>query len=218
MMLQKPIRRVATLVAVASMAILLVPGLVLAHAELETPTPADKSTVTEPVAEVSGIYSEAMTPDGSSLIVKDASGATVAEGTVDPEDDTRMVATPSTPLDSGTYTVESTAHSSDDHTERTTWTFTVAVAPTPSPTPVVTAAPSAAPTPTPVPATPFSSLAPTALPSDEGSSTGSGSDALLPIIVALLILGAGAAYLLSRRTRPPEPPESPEPPVPPNPT
>jgi methionine-rich copper-binding protein CopC len=218
MMLQIPIRRVATLFLVAAMAVLLVPGLVLAHAELETATPADKSTVTEPVAEVSGIYSEAMTPDGSSLIVKDASGATVAEGTVDPEDDTRMVATPSEPLANGTYTVESTAIATDGHTERATWTFTVAVAPTPSPTPVATTAASAAPTPTAVPATPVPSVAPTPVPSDEGSSTGSGSDALLPIIVALIILGAGAAYLLSRRARPPEPPESPEPPVPPNPT
>ena len=34
---------------------LVVPGLALAHAELETPTPADKSTVTEPVTEVSGV-------------------------------------------------------------------------------------------------------------------------------------------------------------------
>ena len=39
MMLQNPIRRVATLVLVAAMAVLLVPGLVLAHAELDTPTP-----------------------------------------------------------------------------------------------------------------------------------------------------------------------------------
>ncbi len=98
-----------------------------------------------------------------------------------------------------------------------TWTFTVAVAATPSPTPVATAvataSPSAAPTRA-VPATPVPSIAPTPAPSDEGSSTGSGSDALLPIIVALIILGAGAAYLLSRRNRPPEPPASPEPPGP----
>jgi len=201
---------------VAAMAALLAPALVLAHAELETATPADRSTVTEPVAEVSGNYSEAMTPDGSSLIVKDASGATVAEGTVDPEDDTRMVATPSAPLANGTYTVESTAISTDGHAERATWTFTVAVAATPSPTPVATEVASAAPsaTPTPVPATPVPSIAPTPVPSDEGS-TGSGSDPLLPIIVALIILGAGAAYLLSRRNRPPEPPVPPEPPIPP---
>jgi methionine-rich copper-binding protein CopC len=202
MMLQIPIRRVATVFMAAATAALLLPGLVLAHAELETLIPADKSTVTEPVAEVSGIYSEAMTPDGSSLIVKDSGGATVAEGTVDPEDDTRMVAIPAAPLGNGTYLVESAARSSDGHTERATWTFTVAVAPTPSPTPVASAAPSAAPTP--LPATPVPSTAPTPVPSADGSSTGSGSDVLLPIIVALVILGAGAAYLLSRRNRPPD--------------
>jgi copper resistance protein C len=207
MMLQIPTRRVAAVFLVVAMAALFAPSLVLAHAELETPTPADKSTVTEPVAEVSGIYSEAMTPDGSSLIVKDAGGTTVAEGTVDPEDTSRMVATPSAPLTNGTYTVESTAIATDGHAERATWTFTVAVASTPSATPVATTAPSAAPTATPVP-----TVAPTPVPSADGSSTGSGSDALLPIIVALIILGAGAAYLLSRRNRPPETPEPPEPP------
>ena len=202
MMLQIPVRRVATLFLAVFMTALLMPALVLAHAELETATPADKSTVTEPVAEVSGNYSEAMTPDGSSLIVKDASGATVAQGTVDPEDDTRMVATPAAPLGNGVYSVESTAIATDGHAERTTWTFTVAVVATPSPTPVASAAPSAAPTP--VPATPVPSVAPTPVPSADGGSTGSGSDVLLPIIVALIILGAGAAYLLSRRNRPPD--------------
>lgn len=202
-MLQIPIHRVATLVLVAAMAVLLLPGLVLAHAELETAVPADKSTVTEPVAEVSGVYSEAMTPDGSSLVVKDAGGATVARGTVDPEDDTRMVATPATPLGSGVYTVESTAVATDGHAERATWTFTVAVAPTPAPTPVASAAPSIAPTA--VAATPLPSVAPTPLPSADGGTTGSGGDVLLPIIVALIILGGGAAYLLSRRNRPPDP-------------
>ena len=203
MMLQNPIRRVATLVLVAAMAVLLVPGLVLAHAELETATPADKSTVTEPVAEVSGIYSEAMTPDGSSLVVKNASGVAVAQGTVDPDDDTRMVATPAQPLGDGVYTVESTAVATDGHIEHATWTFAVAVVATPSPTAVASAAASAAPTA--AAATPLPSVAPTLLPSADGSSTGSGGDVLLPIIVALIVLGGGAAYLLSRRNRPPDP-------------
>jgi methionine-rich copper-binding protein CopC len=200
MMLQMSRRRVATLVLSGAIAALLVPGLALGHAELETATPADKSTVTEPVADVSGIYSEAMTADGSSLVIKDASGATVARGTVDPEDDTRMVATPAAPLGSGVYTVESTAVATDGHAERTTWSFTVAVVVTPTPT--ASAAPSAAPTP--AAATPLPSLAPTPAPSADTSSTGSGGDVLLPIIVALVILGGGAAYLLSRRNRPPD--------------
>ena len=203
-MLQTAIRRAATLL-LASLALVMVPGLVLAHAELQTATPADKSTVTAPVAEVSGIYSEAMKPAGSSMIVKDASGATVAQGTVDPADTTRMVAKPSTPLGNGSYTVDWTSVALDEHVERGTWTFTVAVAPTPSPTAIATSAPSAAATaaPTLVPATPIPSIAPTPAPSGGSSTAGSGSDVVLPIVLGLIILGAGAAYLLSRRNRPP---------------
>jgi methionine-rich copper-binding protein CopC len=203
MMLHIPIRRVATLLLVAVMTLLLAPGLVLAHAELQTAVPADKSTVTEPVAEVSGIYTEAMTPAGSSLVVKDASSAEVARGTVDPGDDTRMVATPAAPLGSGAYSVESTSVATDGHIEHATWTFTVALAATPAPTPVATAGPSVAPTA--LPATPLPSVGPTPVPSADGGTTGSGGDVLLPIIVALIILGGGAAYLLSRRNRPPDP-------------
>ena len=169
-----------------------------------TATPADKSTVTEPVAEVSGIYSESMKPDGSSLVVKDASGTQVAKGGVDPANDTRMVATPDAPLGNGTYTVESTTLAEDGDIAHAIWTFTVAIAATPSPTAVPSAAATAAPSaaPTPVPATPVATVAPAPSPSGDGSTTGSGSDVVLPIIVALIVLGAGAAYLLTRRNRP----------------
>ncbi|MFL5688575.1 MAG: copper resistance protein CopC [Chloroflexota bacterium] len=199
-MLHERIRRLATAVTVAAVALVLVPGVVLGHAELETATPADKSVVTEPVAEVSGIYSEAMKPDGSSLVVKDASGTQVAKGSVDPEDDTRMVATPPSPLGDGAYTVESTTLAEDGDIEHARWTFTVAVAATPAPTPVASAAVSAAPTPT--AATPVATVAPAPSPSGDGTAAASGSDVLLPIIVALIVLGAGAAYLLTRRNRP----------------
>ena len=212
MMLHNPIRRIAATALTAALTVVLVPGLVLGHAELVTASPVDKSTVTTPVTEVSGIYSEAMTPKGSSLVVKDSNGTVVANGTVDPEDDTRMVATPAAPLGNGKYRVESTSVATDGHVEHAIWTFTVAVAATPSPSPVATptptavasvaasAAPSAAPTP--VPATPAPSTGPTPAPSGDGSTTGSGGDVVLPIIVALIVLGAGAAYLLTRRNRP----------------
>ena len=206
MMLQNPIRRVATLVLVAALAVLLVPGLVLAHAELDTPTPADKSTVTTPVTEVSGTFIQRMKVDGSTLVVKLVGGGTVAEGGVDPADDKRMVATPTSPLGSGSYQVEWTTNSAEDNeVARGTWTFTVAVA-APSPTPAVTAVASAVPTASvSVPPSAIASVPPTPAPSADGSSTGSGSDVLLPIIIALIVLGAGAAYLLSRRNRPPDP-------------
>jgi hypothetical protein len=140
-----------------------------------------------------------MTPNGSSLVVKDATGATVATGTVDPEDDRRMVATPAAPLGNGAYTVESTAVATDGHIEHATWTFTVAVVATPA-APASTAPSAAQST---AAATPVASVAPTPVPSATGSTTGSGSDVILPIVVALIVLGAGAAYLLSRRNRPP---------------
>ena len=168
-------------------------------------TPADNSTVTPPVAEVSGAYSEAMTPDGSNLTVSNTNGETVAAGTVDPADNTRMVATPATPLGIGTYTVKWTSVALDGHVERGTWTFTAGIS-----KPVGSPAPSVRPTTgTPAAGTPSSSpvrsAGPTASPSAGGSTTGNGSgDVVLPIIVALIILGAGAAYLLTRRDRPPD--------------
>ena len=205
-MLQNPIRRVATLILAAALAGVLVPGLVLAHAELDTPTPADKSTVTTPVTEVSGTFVQRMKVDGSTLVVKLVGGGTVAEGGVDPTDDKRMVATPTSPLGSGSYQVEWTTNSAEDNeVARGTWTFTVAVAAS-SPTPAVTAAASAVATASvSVPPSAIASVPPTPAPSADGSSTGSGSDVILPIIIALSLLAAGAAYLLSRRNRPPDP-------------
>jgi len=204
MMLQNPVRRVATVILSAGSAGFLVPGLVLGHAQLDTPTPADKSTVKTAVTEVSGTFTQRIKSDGSTLVVKLVGGGTVAEGGADPADDHRMVATPTSPLESGSYQVEWTTNSAEDNeVARGTWTFSVAVAPSASPTAAVSAAASAAPTV--ASATPPPSLAPTPAPSADGSSTGSGSDVLLPIIVALIVLGAGAAYLLSRRNRPPDP-------------
>jgi methionine-rich copper-binding protein CopC len=200
MTLHIPLRRVATLVVLASLAVALLPGLAAAHAELVTPTPADKATVTQPVAEVSGIYSEPMKSDGASIIVKNATGATVAQGTVDPANNLRMMAIPAAPLGSGAYSVDWTSVAVDGHVERGTWTFTVAVAATVAPTPVATAAPSASPTPVAVSVAP--SVGPTPAPSSAGTPAGSSGDVLLPIIVAMVILVAGATYLLSRRGRP----------------
>jgi methionine-rich copper-binding protein CopC len=205
MMLHFRIRRLAAPAVTAVLLALLVPGLVVAHAELDTPTPADKSTVTTPVTEVSGTFTQRVKVDGSKLLVKDASGATVAQGGRDPGDNQRMVATPATPLGSGSYLVEwTTISAEDDELARGTWTFTVAVAPTPSPTPVATAAASATAvaTPSAAPSSAPPTIAPTPVPSAGGPTSGSGSDVILPIIIALIVLGAGAAYLFSRRDRP----------------
>jgi methionine-rich copper-binding protein CopC len=184
---------------------LLVPGLVVGHSELQTPTPADKSSVSTPVTQVSGTFTESIKKDGSSLLVKDATGTTVAQGGVDPADDKVMTASPTTPLANGSYTVQWTTISADDgDLARGTWTFTVAVAATPSPAATTGASASAAPTATPS-ALPTVAPTPAASPSPSGGgsdTSGGGSDVILPIVIALVVLGAGAAYLLSRRGRP----------------
>ena len=204
-----PSRRAAAVVAaglfIALMALSLVlPVAVLGHSELDTPTPADKSTVTEPVIEVSGTFTEAIKADGSSLLVKDSTGVTVAQGGVDATNNKIMTATPAIPLPNGIYTVQWTTVSADDgDIARGTWTFTVAVAAataTPSASATAGAATATAPTTAPTPSS-TANAAPSPSPSGSGSNTGSGGDVILPIIIALIILGAGAAYLLSRRGR-----------------
>ena len=220
--------RLAASVIAASLLIVLVPSVVQAHAQLDKPTPADKSTVTQPVTAVSGTFVERVNPNGSSLVVKLVGGGTVAQGGVDPSNAKAMLATPATPLGSGSYLVEWTTVSLDDgELARGTWRFTVAVAPSAAATPAATSTPAASSTPS-SSATPGSSATvapsaaatvppsaaatvvpastgPTAQPSAVGDTTGSGSDVLVPIIVALIVLGAGAAYLLSRRNRPTTP-------------
>jgi methionine-rich copper-binding protein CopC len=188
---------------VAWLVALALPAAATAHAELLRADPEDGEVVTTPVTAVTGRYSEDLV-DGSRLVIKDASGATVGTGNVDPENDRRMVARPDATLTSGAFTVESTARSADGHVERTTWTFSVSIPATPSPTP----SPSAAPSPTAEPspsstASPPPSPSPTPSPAP-GDATSGTSDVLLPIIAALAIVAIGAGFLLnrSRRLRP----------------
>ena len=200
-------RRLALVAATISVLFLL-PGIAIAHAELVRAIPADGQTVTEPVAYVSGRYTEDLTAD-SSLRILDASGATIATGGVDPDDDRVMIVRPDAPLTSGTFTVRSTAISQvDSHPERVTWTFTVAAPATASPTPVPSgSAPAASSEPTPSPSTPAPPVAtlspsPSAGPSDPATSVG---DVALPIIAALAIVLIGAGALLRRGRRPETP-------------
>jgi methionine-rich copper-binding protein CopC len=194
----------------ATVLVLLLPGLVAAHAELETSSPKDTEVVQGTPAEIWGTYSEAMKVDGSSLVLQDAgTGKELARGGVDPADDKRMVITPVPELVSGDYIVKSTTVSAaDNDIDRKQWIFTVvaAASPSPSSTPAPTASPSpsAAPSTTP-PATasaaPTTSPAATPAPSPSGSGTdaSSGSDVLLPILVVLGLLAVLGVYLFTRR-------------------
>lgn len=192
-----------------SFVVLALPGSVLAHAELQRAIPAEGETVTDPVTVVTGSYSQDLAAN-SKLLVKDASGATVATGSFDPGNVRRMIARPASPLGNGAYEVQSTSVSADDgDIERVQWTFTVALAASASPTAV--ASPSAEPTPIctdlcsgqpsggePSSASPASaSPAPSPSPAP-GDSASDSSNVLLPIIAALAIVAIGAGYLLNR--------------------
>jgi methionine-rich copper-binding protein CopC len=185
---------------------LMLPEVVAAHAELVRANPEDDEVVTAPVTAVTGRYSEDLR-DGSRLVVKDASGATVGTGQIDPGDDRRMIARFDPALTEGSFIVESTSVSAQDgDVDRATWTFTVAVPPSPEPTPTPDAFATAVPSPTDAPsptAATSTSPSPTASPAS-GDATSSGGDVLLPIIAALAIVAIGAGFLLnrSRRARP----------------
>jgi copper resistance protein C len=201
--------RLRAAVLMGSFVVLALPGSVLAHAELQRAIPADGETVTDPVTVVTGSYSQDLAAN-SKLLVKDASGATVATGSVDPGNVRRMIARPAPPLGNGAYEVQSTSVSADDgDIERVQWTFTVALAASASPT--AAASPSAEPTPIctdlcsgqpsggePSSASPASaSPAPSSSPAP-GDSASDSSNVLLPIIAALAIVAIGAGYLLNR--------------------
>jgi methionine-rich copper-binding protein CopC len=189
------------LVAASTGAVLLLPAVASAHAELVRAIPADGGTVTKPVTFVSGRYTEDLTAD-SNLRVLDAAGNTIATGGVDPNDARVMVTRPATPLTTGSYTVRSTAISAvDEHPERVTWTFTVAVPATPSPTQAPSGSsppPSIEPSPT---ASPAATASPSASPAPDDSAASLG-DVALPIVAALAIVLIGTGALLSRGRRP----------------
>jgi methionine-rich copper-binding protein CopC len=191
----------------AALVVLLAPATVLAHAELDTSAPADGETVTGSPPTIEATYTETLDPDGSSLVLVDATGADIATGGVATTEPTKEMSITELPeLAPGEYTVKSTTKSADDgDVDRTTWSFTVVAAPTPTPKPAPTPAgapsPSTAPTPSPSAIAPSPSLATPTPSADTGDAAGNSSDALLPIIAGLAIVVVAAVLLLRRRGR-----------------
>lgn len=193
-------RRTIPLVAlVAAMASLAAPAVALGHAELDSITPADTSTVATPPSSIVAVFTEQLDPSKSSLTLVDGSGKVVAQGgTVDPNQTLTLNLDPAT-IVPGTYTVRWISASDEDgDIARGTTTFTVAAAPpsaslTPAPSEGASSGPSAVPS---VPASPTPSAS--ATPTTPGSST---TDAVIPIVVALIVLAAIGAWLLRGRGR-----------------
>jgi methionine-rich copper-binding protein CopC len=191
-------RRAVALSAGVLVAALAMPAAVAGHAALDTSTPADGAVLTTPPTEIVVTYSQGL-DDGSSIVLRDASGTEIARAVPASIGVKEMRAT-FAPLAPGTYTIESTTFSSEDGEgpERETVTFTV-LEPTPAPptaTPAPTSEPSADPTPTP---SPTEAPTPSPAPSADGSGSGSSTDVLLPIAVVGLLIGGGLAFFLRRR-------------------
>ena len=177
-----------------------VPSSVAAHAELDTISPADKSSGPSPT-EIVGTFVQNLDPAKSSFTVVDSTNKVVAQGGELASDDVRkMTLTLTAPLDPGAYTIRWTTVSTEDgELARGTTTFTVVAAtpppsasPSPSSAPSASAAASVAPSPSPSP-TP----APSATPAPATST----SDALIPIVAVLIVLAALGAWLLRSRSR-----------------
>ena len=191
-------RTVTLLVALSLALAALIPATVLAHADLDTMTPADGSTVDVAPTEIVATFTQDLDPPRSSLVVVMGGAEIASGGEVDPAEPRRMtLGLP--PLEPGVYEVRWTTFSAEDGEgpERGTTTFTV-TPPPPTPAPTPTPPPSATPAPTPSPtASPSASPAPSADTTNTGTST---SDILIPIVAAVLIVGGFGYWLLRRRS------------------
>lgn len=177
------------------------PAGALGDSVLEASTPADGATVESPFAGPIVLDFTEPFSDESEAELLDAGGTRVASAATDPADASMRFDLEST-LDPGDYVVRWTTLATDGHVARGSFGFTVT---SPPPTPEVTPTPEVSATPAPAtspPATPEPSAVPTPSATvDDGSASGT-ADVLLPIIVVLIVVGAGAIYLLTRRSRP----------------
>ena len=177
---------------------MLLPAVAVGHAELVSADPADGSTVEGPDVPIVLVFSQALAK-GSNADVLGPDNVAVVTLVPDSADATRLV--PSAEgivFEAGNYTIEWTSVAADGDILRDTITFTV-TAPPPTPSPNVTpeASPSAPPEPSPSPSpSPSPAPAPSAEP---GDGSGDGSASIIPIIVALALVGAAAWWLVVRR-------------------
>ena len=191
--------RSACLAAIVLLLCLAVPAAVVAHAELESSTPADGASVPSPFdGPIAMTFTEALAEGSKADLVAD--GSVVASATVDGPG-ARMTIALGAPLAAGAYEVRWVGVADDGHLERGTFSFTVeAAAATPSPTPVPTPESTSAPTASPeASAVATASTAPSASPTPGDAQTAGSGDVILPIVVGLLVVAAGGAYLLTRR-------------------
>jgi len=168
-------RRFLTAAGVAGIVLLSIAGTALGHADLVSSAPADGTTIEVLPIPIVLTFDEALTA-GSTVEARDASGAIVATGSIDPADETRLIIDPATIL-AGAIELRWTSVGDDGDILRGIVQFTYAP-PTPPP-------PTAAPSPIATPA-----------PGDSGSDNT--SDVILPIVVGLIAVALVAWRVLRR--------------------
>jgi methionine-rich copper-binding protein CopC len=201
-----PVRRIAFVGTTVALALALLPGGVAAHSDLVTADPAQGVIVPSPfTGPIVLTFSEHLA-NGSKAGLVAANGTTLATAIVDPNAKT-MTFTLTTPLAPGTWQVQWVSIADDgDVLRQPIITFTVAPAASSSADASASASAAAILSPGAELPSASPSAGPSPSASGDGSTTGSGGgDVILPIIIALIIVGASAAYLLPRRPRPVDP-------------
>jgi methionine-rich copper-binding protein CopC len=177
-------------------ALLVVPGVALGHAALDTATPGPGDEVVGSPEEIVATFTQDLDMSRTAMTVRDASDTIVADGPV-LGDGPRELRLALPELAPGEYEVRWTSFSAEDsELERGTYSFTVLAAPSPTlaPTPAATDDPTTAPA-TAAPAT----LGPTPVASAAPASPDDGVAALLPIGIGAVVLIALGAWLMRRR-------------------
>ena len=158
----------------AAVLLLLIAPSVLGHAELDTISPADKSSGPSPT-EIVGTFVQNLDPSKSSFAVVDSTGTVVAKGGQVASNSVRKMTLPLTaPLAPGAYQIRWTTVSTEDgELARGTTTFTVVAAtPAPSASPTPSVAPSASAVASTTPSlSPSPAAAPSAAPGPAASTT-----------------------------------------------
>lgn len=192
-------RHIAAATTALALLLLAAPSAASAHAELVASEPAAGATLDVAPDEVVLTFNGPLVPDRSSFVLA-GPGGEVGRGSVAPgAPDTMALSVPG--LAPGSYEVRWTAVAEDGHNEirRDTFAFSIAEPTSPPATPVPTPAalPSVPAAPTPA-ATVTPASSPATSPDDQAGTGGSGTDVLLPIIVALAVLGSIGAWLVRR--------------------
>jgi methionine-rich copper-binding protein CopC len=117
-----------SITALATFALFLIPAAAFAHAHLQKSTPSAGEIVKASPTEIRLTFSEAVEPRFSTIAVvaHGAVAAPVGKPSVDPADDSVLIAPISQALKAGVYKVTWRAVSTDTHKTEGAFSFTVA--------------------------------------------------------------------------------------------